>query len=129
MKNINKKIVSSILLIALIFSSKSINVLASQNDVFDLQTAINEEIVIQQDKDEIEEIENIKSSVLITEDIYQEEDNKAEQNTAHFHFNQIFRMLMRHPAHLVTIVTKLYYLLKESKRGNQISRKEVIPLV
>ena len=74
MKIINKKIVSILLLFALIFSNNGITVLASQNDVFDIDKLVKEEIVIKTDDEEIEKTETISSNVLNKEDTDQEEE-------------------------------------------------------
>ena len=74
MKIINKNIVSILLLFALIFSNNGITVLASQNDVFDIDKLVKEEIVIKTDDEEIEKTETISSNVLNKEDTDQEEE-------------------------------------------------------
>ena len=61
--------------------------------------------------------------------LHQNGNKKTEQNSAHFQFCQIFRMLMRHLVHLVIVMTKMLYILKESKEEENISAKENIQIV
>ena len=80
MKIINKKIVSILLIIALVFSSNSISVLANQYDIFNEQETTKEQIIIDQDFD-ITEKQNDNSDVLIKEEVVEEKQAIDNVNT------------------------------------------------
>ena len=80
MKIINKKIVSILLIIALVFSSNSISVLANQYDIFNKQETTKEQIIIDQDFD-ITEKQNDNSDVLIKEEVVEEKQAIDNVNT------------------------------------------------
>ena len=83
MKIINKKIISSFLIIALVLSSNGLNVLANQNNTFDEKETTKEQIVINYDEEELQEKTNISIDPLI-----REEENKEEQLKESYRFEK-----------------------------------------